>query len=315
MPHHFVRDETTETTETTETIASPAQHMARVAEKERVSAPELAAALAAIETRRTADAHFEAGTITVGEAIVQLNLDIAASEVLTEVLAQREQKADDLALRRIKRRRAVFASVFPVTLAALCIGVGASVLQNGREAQSAPADVPRQTIPAPMFRPENLRVSDTNTRTGKVTIRTLAEVPDNHPVRVLSGDLLRHVSLSTPPDFVLSSSSPPQMAQWTLVKHDGRAYLRGYVGAPMSDAALQAGEVMIYNHTEVPRRLGLIGPNPSPITFRIEQLRGRTDGWLAADDSQQDVMPARTDDDWQRIVLPGLVGDKYLWEK
>ena len=301
MPHNVILDES----------PAPLSQMARVAAQERVSAPELAAALAAIETRRTADAHFEAGTITVGEAIAQLNLDIAASEVLTEVLAQREQKADDLAARRKKRRRTFFASVFPVTLIGTCLGVGGVLMQRGQGEQAAPPATVQQTEPLHVFRPETLRVTDTNTRTGKVIIRTLAEVPDNHPVSVLSSDLLSQISLPTPQDFVISSSVAPQMAHWTLIKHEGAAYLRGYVGAPLSAAALASGEVVIYNHAKTPSGLA-VGPNPCAITFRLSALQGTTDSSFPS--RQPNGMVASLEDDWQRVVLPNLSGDKYLWE-
>ena len=292
-------------------LMSPVSQMARVAAQERVSSSELAAALAAIETRRTADAHFDAGTITVGEAIEQLNLDIAASEVLTEVLAQRQQKADEQSTRRKKRRRAMVAAFFPLTLAFLCLGATGLIMERGNHEPSTPPDPMVQTEPVRVFRPETLRVSDTNARSGEVTIRTLAEIKDNHPVTVLSGDLMNQISLTPTQDFVVSTSSASPSAQWTLVKHDGAAYLRGYIGAPMSDAALKSGDVIVYNHTKTPGGLA-IGPNPSPITFRLEKLRGTTDSTFPA--QVGGAMTFSPADNWQRIVLPGLSGDKYLWE-
>ena len=290
--------------------------MAQVAAQERVSAKELASALAAIETRRTTSARYEAGTITVGEAVEQLNLDIAPSEVLTEILAQRQQALDEIALRRKKRQRRMAATVFPLTfLGFLLVFVG---LFSARRTTIPPPTVApflpvvSDTRAVATFNPQTLRVRDANSKTGEVVIRTLAELENNRPVTVQSADLLTQFPLNSKDDFVVNTQAASQVAEWTLVKHNGVPYLRGYIGAKMSPAALASGEVVVCNMTQYPTGLP-IGPSPRPITVRLDALLrgGTTDSVFDTDGAVQGVSPPT----WQRIVLPKLVGDTHLWER
>lgn len=287
--------------------------MAQAAAQERVSASELAAALAALETRRTTVAHFEAGTITVGEAIEQLNLDIAPSEVLTEVLAQREQKADELEARRKRRRERLVMGLFPILLIGCIVILVGLVLGRGTGAP-ATVETPARHEETRLFKPQTLRVRDKNVQKGGVTIRTLSEVENNRAVSVQSGDLMTQFALDPKDDFVSSTQSVSQSAEWTLIKHNGVAYLRGYVGAPMSGAALASGEVIVCNRPRTPAGFA-IGPNPSPITFRLDTLRGTTDSAYQVGGTGNGASYSVSSDNWQRILLPGLKGDSHLWER
>ena len=295
------------------TSSSPLSPMAQAAAQERVSTSELAAALAAIETRRTTATQVEAGTITVGEAIEQLGLEIAPSEVLTEIRAQREQKADEKEARRKKRKRRWVTALFPLTLVGGLVPITAVFLGRGGAIQPAPADTTIAREETHVFNPQTLRVWDKNARTGGVVIKTLAEVPDNHPVTVDALDLLAQFPLEPKQDFVVSTDSVSQTASWTIIKHKGVSYLRGYVGAPMSASALASGEVVVCNRPHPP--VGLpIGPNPSPITFRLDALRGTTDSMYQVSGGGSPTFSVSSDN-WQRILLPNLKGDAFLWER
>ena len=292
--------------------------MAQVAAQERVSAKELASALAAIETRRTTSARYEAGTITVGEAVEQLNLDIAPSEVLTEILAQRQQGLDEIALKRKTRQRRMAATVFPLTFFAFLLAFGLLFsLRRGAFIEppipSAPfIPIVSDARPVAAFNPQTLRVRDTNPKTGEVVIRTLAEVENNRPIMVQSGDLLTQFPLNSKDDFVVNTQAASQVAEWTLIKHDGVPYLRGYIGAKMSPAALASGEVVVCNQPDNPGEIP-IGPSPRPITIRLDTLLrgGTTDSVFDAGAAMGVPAPPA----WQRIVLPKLVGDAHLWDR
>ncbi len=299
--------------------------MAQVAAQERVSAKELASALAAIETRRTTSARYEAGTITVGEAIEQLNLDIAPSEVLTEVLAQRQQALDEIALKRKTRQQRIAATVFPLTFLALTITVLllASIgLFSARRTATGEAQTPAAQIfpvvsdarPVATFDAKTLRVRDTNAKTGEVVIRTLAEVENNRPVTVQSGDLLPQFPLTSKDDFVVDTrtASEDQNTEWTLVKHEGVPYLRGYIAVKMSPAALASGEVIVYNRAKSPTGM-VVGATPHAITFRLDTLLHGGTANSVFDMAGEVGGNAPTA--WQRIVLPKLVGDTHLWER
>lgn len=293
----------------------PLPSMAQAAAQERVSAFELASALAAIETRRTAAAHFEAGTITVGEAIDQLNLDLAPSEVLTEIRAQREQKADEAEARRKRRNRRWVAALVPITLMSGFFPLTALILGRGT-IQPPIAETAVRREETRVFRPQVLRVRDKNTKTGMVTIRTLSEVENNRSVTVASSDLMAQFVLDPKDDFVVSTQSVSQSADWTIIKHNGVAYLRGYVGAPMSSAALSSGEVIVCNRPRTPAGF-LIGPNPTPITLRLDGLRGTTDSayQVSGPGGASGGAFSVSSDNWQRILLPGLKADAHAWER
>jgi hypothetical protein len=83
----------------------------------RVSGEELVQAMAAIEARREAAAHELAETITIGEAIRELELDATPEEIRAVVQSSRSTQAAAAAKQRARRRwrRALLGAVLPVS--------------------------------------------------------------------------------------------------------------------------------------------------------------------------------------------------------
>lgn len=155
----------------------------------RVSPEELAAAITALQTRKEG----QPGTIAIGDAVEELGLDVSPEEVLAEVQARRVKP-------RRKRDYRALACAF-VCAVPLAVGAFASL--------QSPSALPLQ------INPQQLKVLDD---TGKQVLAT--EVGDNQVFRCrLVGENL------TAADYFANSDNPA----WTLVKHGGKVYVRGWM--------------------------------------------------------------------------------------
>ena len=185
----------------------------------RVTPEELAAAVARLEARHAgAD-----GKIAIGDAVNELSLDATSEEVLAEV------RAGQVQLRADKTRRPLSLSQrLRLYFVAALLSVGMTALW-ARITAVPPTDPGIQTIsPIASYTPlpqriaidPNLLVGD---RTGKLVL--LSEVSDNQPVHsnFYSGGFHQY--------------SPGQGTKWTLIKHNGKVYVRGWI-RKMSPAAL-----------------------------------------------------------------------------
>lgn len=68
----------------------------------RVKAEELAQALAAIELRRQEEARRLEGTVVIGDAVQELQLDVTPDELLAEVQAQRARRQEEAETERTR---------------------------------------------------------------------------------------------------------------------------------------------------------------------------------------------------------------------
>ncbi len=171
---------------------------------------EIAQAIASLEARSASHADEAAQTVTVSEVIQHLGLDMTTDEVLAEVQAQRARKAPTL--------HSWFA--IPLWLRALIVlGVltpCAAIINSGALTQNSSSSSPNH----PAVSADTL-VRDTVGHA--TTMKTLAEIPDNHPVQCGITDT-----------GTATTSGP----LWTLVKHNGAVYLRCWT-VPMSERALR----------------------------------------------------------------------------
>ncbi len=177
----------------------------------RVTPEELAAAIARLEARRAgAD-----GKIAIGDAVTELSLDATPEEVLAEVQAGQKQA------QAVKPRR-------PLSLGQrLRLYFVAAILTLGMTALWAqgtvvtPADMAVTAIsPAVTYSPPPQRLSLTpnllvGDRAGKMVL--LSEVGDNQPVHCSYGN------------GSFQQYSPGENTQWTLIKHGGQTYVRGWI--------------------------------------------------------------------------------------
>jgi len=197
----------------------PQEQLQPPAAQVRVTPEELAAAIARLEARRAgAD-----GKIAIGDAVTELSLDATPEEVLAEVQAGQNQP------QAVKPRRSLsLRQRLSLYAAAVLVSVGMTALW-ARETVIAPADTAVSTTnpvinygppPQHILLAPNLLVGD---RTGKMVL--LSEVGDNQPVHCSYGG----------GGFQRYSSG--NGTQWTLIKHGGKTYVRGWI-LKMSPAVL-----------------------------------------------------------------------------
>ncbi len=184
---------------------------------------EIAQAIASLEARSASHADEASQTVTVSEVIQHLGLDMTPEDVLAEVQAQRAQAAKMRKPWPLRKKRMTAIITCGVLAIGLALGELLTPLYDNSFPPPAPVISQVAFLPAPrhLSIAPNTLVQDT---VGHATIlKTLAEIPDNHPVRC-----------SFTSEGTADSSDP----LWTLVKHNGDVYLRCWT-VPMSAQAIQ----------------------------------------------------------------------------
>lgn len=252
----------------------------------RVTAEEFARAVARHQARREEAAQKLEGTVSLGDAVQELNIDITPEELLAEVQAARaEQQAVGAAPQGRRRPR---LGVLVASVGLLTILSGGLWEMRGMRAAVSPtaivdAPAPQTPPPVSVAAPGTTLVQD-NSGKGPV-LRTLQEIRDGVPVRC---DLTVTEGRATFTNF----SSPG--SAWTLIKHDGQVYVRGWI-PDMSMQAIRATGVTLYGQKEmVPS-----GAAPRAVSLRL-------DGLQCAPGQQDDEMIVA-----QKVQPDGHFGD--LW--
>lgn len=248
----------------------------------RVGAKELADAVAALQARKEEAARRVEGTIPIQEAIDELHLDATPEEILAEVRAQRGARANGQ--HRLRRRLAPL------------LGVGVVLIGWAiHEARTGPAEPPGTTatiavtsptitpLPAvPLTIAPDARLQ-VQTASGP-SLWTLAEIPDDRPFRARLRD-----DRSGFDSFLISPGD------WTLVKHNGRLYVRGWIDA-MSPRALEQTAVEIRNNgTYVAGQQKVIH-----VTLALDNFRSQTGTSFPSGSA---------------IQATGVRLDRHAWEK
>jgi hypothetical protein len=197
----------------------------------RVTPEELASAIARLEARKDASQRNLAGTIHIGEAVEQLGIEATSEEVFAEVRAGRAitPKRRAALWDRVWLTASVGMAFFGVAVSSWHFyGTGNPIgqvamndVQSTQTQESLPLSI--QATGLPIHADPNLLVADASHK-----IVMLSEVSDNRPVSSLLEDegLTSYHGGSVPGYF------------WTLIKHDGRVYLRGWT-ARISKQAMQ----------------------------------------------------------------------------
>ena len=228
----------------------PEEQLSQPAAQVRVTPEELAAAITRLEARRAgAD-----GKIALGDAVRELSLDATPEEVLAEVQAGHNQAQS------IKPRRPLsLGQRLRLYFAAALLSVGMTALW-ARITVAPPPDAGVQTInpianytppPKPISLDPNLLVGD---RAGRLVL--LSEVGDNQPIHCnFYGGFQQY--------------SPGHGTKWTLIKHNGETYLRGWI-LKMSPAALAQNGAIVNaignSNRNVPITLSVRGFTVPPLT-------------------------------------------------
>ena len=223
----------------------------------RVTAEEFARAVARCQARREEAAQHLQGTVTIGEAARELGLEATPEEIYGEVQAGRAQQGRKAQGR--SRRRLVWVS--GGLIAGLFIGLWALALDRSATENESPVTVTAPVIPvniaSAISAPGNTLVLDKNQP--KPRLDTLDNIPEDHPVRA---------DLTATSDRVAFTNYSGSDVSWTLVKHEGHVYVRGWI-ADMSAAALRSSVVTIYTI-----KGGMpMGAAPLAVTLRLDRFR------------------------------------------
>lgn len=187
----------------------------------RVSPQELARAVAAIETRKDAEAQRHAETISLGEAVHQLDLRMTPEELLAEIESQRVAATSAVNMRHSQplwRRR--LAGIGGALSLAIILALSIKVITLSRALyRSRKALSTMQALTAPRF--------DLNSSSV-----LLSSVPNRVPVHCdvdTLGDLARSMSPSQIYVDARQDASKIPTTDWTLIKRNGNVYLAGWI--------------------------------------------------------------------------------------
>lgn len=184
---------------------------------------EIAQAIASLEARSASHADEAAQTVTVSEVIQHLGLDMTPEDVLAEVQAQRARQAKTRTPWPLRKKR--IAGILAGGMLAIAWALGELLTPQYDSSLPPPLPPAAQASFFPMPKPlgiaPNALVQDT---VGDTTVlKTLAEIPDGHPVKY---------------NFLSEGTADSSEPLWTLVKHQGKVYLRCWT-VPMSAQAMQ----------------------------------------------------------------------------
>lgn len=220
-----------------------------VAAERRVTPEELAAALARLEVRKEVGQRHLEGTLPLGEAVQQLGLDATPEELWQEVQAGRTQP--QTASRQSSSGRALRLSGVAAATMLLLTGLFTFRLTSHTPAPTVTTvSAPAAPQPAPITIPADLLVRQSD---GKMVL--LSEIGDNQPVLC---------ALTATDKGASFASFAPGPLHWTLIKHGGQVYLRGWI-ADMSDTALRSSQVEIHSD----RVYVTSGLRPVPVTLPV----------------------------------------------
>ena len=224
----------------------------------RVKPDELARAVAAVQARKEAEARYLAETVAIGETVQDLGLDLTPEEVLAEIEAQRTEtrpipcrsaRRSCPSRSRVRRPTArccppswwssSAASSWPVWAAC------SSYRSTSRAVQSATLSPPPPLYSSPFhYAPAAPGLSAAGPLLSSRASRRAAIPCDPRAIGPLLMEYPRHA-------YTVASADHPAEGAWTLIKHGGRLYVRGWIAR---DALRQGhGSLTLFNYEARPR--------------------------------------------------------------
>ncbi len=199
----------------------------------RVTPEELSAAIRAIEERKAQERKRIAETVGVAEIVRELGIDASPEEILREVEAQRLKQASEPMLEAAGLNKKFYDKPF----------AGTSIKKMAAAAVFSITVIVFTAAPAIW----SARMADRAKILSPPISETLAQVPDNHPVTCDTANLEKLVETHGKGQIVVTDGLNPLNSPWTLVKENGGVYVLGYMQSKMTQAALDAGPVTLYN--------------------------------------------------------------------
>ena len=220
------------------------------------------------------------GTVIIGDVLQQLQIDAPAEEVLQEIelirAGERPAKALRLSVWRPEwsPHTRLMAGIVLVPLAAII--VGALIFNPAKPPMAAGinsrTDLPLWIPPMPSFSSKaSLSEIDEKGFNASSILEPLSQVPDDQPIHCTTKSLQQLFSSYTQsqlqlhkpfdPMHPLGILDPKSLAQsnqlfdvrpnlqkpWTLIKHEGRLYIRAWVAAQFSEAEAEGITISLHS--------------------------------------------------------------------
>ena len=214
----------------------------------RVTPQELAAAIARLEARQGENE----GTIPLGDAVQELGLNATPEELLREIEAGRARQHESLRRTQpllFSKLRLFVVSALASVLFGIMVGFFHSP-SSSRTVGTIPVS-PAAPQAAPIGIPDRLLVRQHD---GKMVL--LSEVSDGQPV---------FCELAATETGAKLADFAPSASHWTIIKHRGKVYVRGWIG-DMSEAALRSTVVTVHTLAHYVTS----GIRPVPVTLPLD---------------------------------------------
>ena len=214
----------------------------------RVTPQELAAAIARLEARQGENE----GTIPLGDAVQELGLNATPEELLREIEAGRARQHESLHRTQpflSSKLRLFVVSALASVLFGIMVGFFHSP-SSSRTVGTIPVS-PAAPRAAPIGIPDRLLVRQHD---GKMVL--LSEVSDGQPV---------FCELAATETGAKLADFAPSASHWTIIKHRGKVYVRGWIG-DMSEAALRSTVVTVHTLAHYVTS----GIRPVPVTLPLD---------------------------------------------
>ncbi len=226
--------------------------------KARVTPQELSAALAAIESRKQAEASLLAGTIPIEDAVSDLHLDSTPEEIWAEVNAQRQKQAQEKLAREQARLAVPTAPKQFIAPARVknrkWMGIFAPFLLIWVLMQAG-------VIPNFWHHRHGAAVHTTQ-------FQNLSQVPDGQEFYCATPELVP-ISKGKPLSQISDFLTEDPGNTWSLVKMGGHVYMHGFIARADALESLQGKAIKVYNDDNSGE---LQGEATSNITLRVDKV-------------------------------------------
>ena len=277
------------------------------AAKVRVKSEEFAQALATIEARKMEEARRLEGTLVLGEAVTDLQLDLTPEEVLAEVEQNRRLSASASLYQPkashwpgLRERRFTWRVVLSAAILGTLTGWLMKPSDTVAGTPSAPLVQPTTTTvevsPAPVYATVP-KASQAPPATPMFPGTPLSKFPDEKQVYCTSSVLMSLPGNTNPLVNVLSDARSSAGGNvWPLVKHHGILYVHAWVPGRPSAKQLRERFVLIGNMQSA------IGEKdkPNQMTFRVDKAQ-----WEGG----------ASNGGWAEVFVEGAKIDSHAWEK
>lgn len=287
-------------------LKQPLSSQEAPASEMRVKKEEFARAIAALEARRQAEAQQQEGTVVIGDVLQQLQINVPAEEVLQEIEALHAGQPKEQTIRRPhwNAEQAATAKLctaitcvplIAIFIAALFSPFRLSAPTSSINFGSLPQGSQMLWTPPPPNLPGGVTpdVMDEGGFNASSVLMPLSQVPDNQPVHCNTQSLTQLCNSYTrsqmdhlqsgPPVRPFGTLDPAALSRssqrfdvrpnlhkpWTLIKHGGKLYLRGWVTAKFTAAESKNGIVTLHS---TPQSFDA-GVHPVPATLLMSFLQ------------------------------------------